>query len=109
MNIKYVRFEKAVQTPGYAGTTITKARIKSDETAQQNRDEAMDEMFIEDGFLVLRAVRVDPKSPRRRIMFTRITPIPNCVDLEPDRGVEVVVEEEPEKKKPTEPKKETKQ
>lgn len=91
MKVQYVRFERAVSSPGYAGNTISKAKLRNPDTVQSSsKDELMDEMEVEGSFLVLRAFRV---INRKQVVAERLTPITNCIDLEP-----YIEPEEPPKK-----------
>ena len=82
MKVLYVRFVEAVGTPGYAGSNIKKAKLRTKETEQSTpRDELMDEIVVEGSFLALRAFRTVP-GRKQPVLAERLTPITNCIDLE---------------------------
>lgn len=93
MKVQYVRFVESVGSPGYAGSNIKKAKLRSKDTEVSTpKDELMEEIEVEGPFLILRALRTVP-GRRRPVIAERYTPITNCIDLEP------AVEPEPEPKK----------
>lgn len=86
MMFRYVRFRESVASPGYAGSDISTAKLRSAaEKAVVPREQLMDMIEVRGPFLVLTAMRKvpQPSGPPVDRAMERWVPLTNVRDLEP--------------------------
>ncbi len=86
MMFRYVRFRESVASPGYAGSDISTAKLRSTaDKAAIPREQLMDLIEVRGPFLVLMAIRKvpQPSGPPADRAMERWIPLTNVRDLEP--------------------------